>query len=119
MSRKKLYESPAARQAAYIARLKGSAPAPAPKPAAPKYPAPPSERRGYAAMLQALAEEVEAVRDKFQAWFDSLPDNMADGDKAHTIEAIIEALDEAYSQVDGCEVPARQAPNMGKRGCRP
>lgn len=49
--------------------------------------------------LEALSERIESIRDDEQDYFDNIPENLQDSERANMSEAAIDALDSAIDSI--------------------
>ena len=60
-----------------------------------------AERRDEAeGLINEAKDIVEGLKDEMSDWYDSIPENLQDGDKANTVETARDSLDEAVSNLD-------------------
>jgi len=55
---------------------------------------------------------VEELKDEMQEWFDSIPENLQNGSKAEEVQTAIDALDEIYSNLEGCDFSSIDFPGL-------
>jgi hypothetical protein len=97
MGRNRKYSTPAERQRAYRLRVAGRAPEPVPE----RRRRPPSRP----ARLAVLQGAVEALREEYQAWLDSLPDSLHDSDQAARLAETIDQLETVRDLLDDVQPP--------------
>lgn len=100
MGRSKVYASNAERQRAYR-RRRAAHPHGGTAERAARQPRPPSRPRRLAAVLEA----VEELRREYEAWLDSLPEALRDGDQATRLTETIEQLDAAHDLLSEIQPP--------------
>ena len=52
-------------------------------------------------MRDNIKEQIEALRDEEQEYFDNMPESFQGGDKGERATAAIDAMQEAYDALDG------------------
>jgi len=75
----------------------------------------PSRAKRFANAQQKVAEarcEIEELMDELQNWYDSIPENLQDGDKANTLEESIQLLEEHIGILDEIENSDVEFPGM-------
>ena len=50
--------------------------------------------------LREISSEIETIKDEEQEYYDNMPESLQGGDKGQAAEAAINALDEAYNEVE-------------------
>ena len=100
MGRSKVYETAAERQKAYrcrvAARHDGGC-----TPTKRRTPRPPSRP----ARLASAVATLQALHDEYQAWLDSMPESLEDGDLAGKLQETIDQLEELVSQASDIDPP--------------
>lgn len=64
------------------------------------------EARG---LLSDLAEAIETLRDEEQDTFDNLPEGFQASERGERIQAAVDALDNAYSEIDCIDLDSVQS----------
>lgn len=62
--------------------------------------------------MQDAAQLVEELRDEMQEWYDSIPENLQNGDKANEVQETIDALESLHDEIEGVDFGSVSFPGM-------
>lgn len=65
-----------------------------------------------AGTLQDAAQLVEELKDEMQEWYDSIPENLQNGDKANEVQEAIDALEALHDEIEGIDFSSVSFPGM-------
>ena len=60
----------------------------------------------FESALDDAKSVVEELKDEMQSWYDSIPENLQQGDKANEVQEAIDALDNLASELDSTDLPS-------------
>jgi hypothetical protein len=67
------------------------------------------EIRGLEARIELLRDELDALREEEQEYFDNMPESLQAGDRGERAEAAVAALDEAIEGLDDATTALAEA----------
>jgi hypothetical protein len=76
----------------------------------------PKSRAERYAKAQSLISEgrsiIEELKDELSNWYDGLPENLQNGEKAEALQTAIQELEDAQSEAEGAEMHEINFPSM-------
>ena|SRR2546430_2686303 len=63
-------------------------------------------------VVKDCAEDVDALKEELQVWYDGLPDNLQTGGKADELQDAITALEELKESIEGIDFTSVSFPGM-------
>jgi hypothetical protein len=72
-----------------------------------------SERLNDAASIMEDAKTiVKELKDEMQEWYDSIPENLQNGNKAEEVQSAIDALDDVQNEMESISFDSVEFPGM-------